>query len=412
MLVATTPAQRPPDARLLIVDAAGRLRHARRARLAEHLEPGDVVIANDAATIPASLTGVHERTGAEIEIRLAGRRSLETHDVHEFTAVVFGAGDYRTRTEDRRPPPRLSSGDALVFGSLHATVLRTVGHERLVTLRFEGAPDAIWTAIAHHGKPVQYAHVKEPLAVWDVWTRVAVLPVAFEAPSASFVLDWKVLGALTTRGIGFGTVTLAAGLSSTGDPALDKRLPLDEPYFVPEMTVREIARAWERGGRVVALGTTVTRALEHASSRGRGLRSGPGIATQRIGPHTEMQLVDAILTGVHEPGTSHYELLRAFAPDNVLRRASTVLARCGYRAHEFGDSVLLERYRGRRRPASPRPRAIGQARHPSLRPTLYWPSASIRGRIDRPLTKASPKTRVTGRGERATSAYETATYVD
>ena len=111
MVIAASPSQRPPGAKLLVVDENGRLLHAPRARLAEHLRPDDVLIANDAATIPASLRGVHERTGAEIEVRLAGRRSLEPDDVRAFTAVTFGEGDHRTRTEDRPARPWLERGD-------------------------------------------------------------------------------------------------------------------------------------------------------------------------------------------------------------------------------------------------------------------------------------------------------------
>ncbi|MEO5669275.1 MAG: S-adenosylmethionine:tRNA ribosyltransferase-isomerase, partial [Ramlibacter sp.] len=94
MKAAKLPSQRAPHARLLVVDAAGELHHAPRARLADFLRPGDVLVANDAATLPASLTGTHERTGAAIEVRLAGRRSLAVDDVREFTAVVFGEGDF------------------------------------------------------------------------------------------------------------------------------------------------------------------------------------------------------------------------------------------------------------------------------------------------------------------------------
>ena len=345
MKIAGRPTQRPPDARLLVVDADGRLHHAMRAELADHLCPGDLLVANDAATIPASLSGVHERSGAAVEIRLAGRRSLAMDDVRRFTAVVFGAGDHRSRTEDRPPPPKLRAGDTLALGPLEATVLCLLGHPRLVALQFAGTPDAIWDGIARHGRPIQYAHVEEPLALWDVWTRAAALPVAFEPPSAGFVLDWKLLATLGARGVGFATVTHAAGISSTGDPALDAQLPFDEPYAVPETTVQAIARTKRRGGHVIALGTTVTRALEHAASRGPGLRPGAGLATQRIGAHTPLQVVDTIVSGVHEAASSHYELLRAFASDAVLERMSAALERGGYRSHEFGDSVLLARQR-------------------------------------------------------------------
>ena len=178
-----------------------------------------------------------------------------------FAAVVFGAGDHRTPTEQRPLPPALAVGDTVALGPLRARVVRLLGHPRLVELRLAGDADAIRAGIARHGRPVQYAHMGAPLALWDVWTRIAALPVAFEAPSAGFVLDWRLLDRLAARGVGFATLTHAAGLSSTGDAALDARLPLDEPYGIPAATVAAIAAARRRGGRVVALGTTVARAL-------------------------------------------------------------------------------------------------------------------------------------------------------
>lgn len=339
---ATRAQQRPPQARLLWVDAAGRLVHLPRARLADALRPGDLLVANDAATLPASLAGTHRPSGAPIELRLAGRRSLRVDDVRGFSAVVFGAGDHRTRTEARAAPPPLHAGDALQLGPLRARVLRTLDHPRLIELRFDGAVDLIWAGIARHGRPIQYAHLQQPLALWDVWTSIAALPVAFEPPSAGFMLDWTLLHALRARGVGFATLTHAAGISSTGDPALDARLPLDEPYHLPPYTVAAIARARAAGGRVIALGTTVTRALEHAA-RHAPLHAGAGVADQRIGPHTALRVVDAIVSGAHEPGSSHHELLHAFAPAPRLHRIDRALLEHAYLTHEFGDSVLIER---------------------------------------------------------------------
>lgn len=361
MKAATTPAQRPRDARLLVVDAQGELHHAPRTELPRFLHAGDLIVANDAATLPASLHGRHLPTGEPIEVRLAGRRSLAVDDVREFTAVVFGQGDHRTRTEDRPLPPALKRGDRLALGPLRAQVLRLLDHPRLVALRFEGTPDTIWAGLARHGKPVQYAHLPQPLALWDVWTSVAALPVAFEPPSAGFLLDWSLLHTLREQGIGFATLTHAAGLSSTGDAALDARLPFDEPYHLPAATVHAIERTQARRGRVVALGTTVTRALEHAARRGR-LQAGPGVATQRLGPQQYgwLQVVDAIVTGTHEPGSSHHGLLHAFAPATLLQRVDRALEAHGYRTHEFGDSVLIER-QALRTPRVAQDRAISHA---------------------------------------------------
>jgi S-adenosylmethionine:tRNA ribosyltransferase-isomerase len=343
MLAANRPVQRPPQAKLLVVDARGAITHSPRATFVEILRPGDLVIANDAATLPASLQGVHEPSGSPIEVRLAGRRSLAPDDVHEFSAVVFGPGDYRTRTEARPPPPSLEAGDRLTLGPLAATIQRLLGHPRFVSLRFDGTPDAIWAGLARHGQSIQYAHVPEALALWDVWTPIAGAPVAFEPPSAGFALDWQALAAMRARGVAFATLTHAAGISSTGDIELDRRLPFDEPYHIPRATARAIRRAQALGQRVVAIGTTVVRALEHAAMSGGRVRAGHGLATQRIGAATRLRVVDALLTGTHEPGTSHYELLRAFIDGATLRHVERELAARDYRTHEFGDSLLIER---------------------------------------------------------------------
>jgi S-adenosylmethionine:tRNA ribosyltransferase-isomerase len=122
MIAASKPVQRPVDARLLVLDEKGRILHAGRSALVEFLRPGELVVANDAATLPASLGGVHMPTLTRIEARLAGRRSLDADDVREFSAVLFGSGDYRTRTEDRPAPPEVTPGDRLALGPLMATV--------------------------------------------------------------------------------------------------------------------------------------------------------------------------------------------------------------------------------------------------------------------------------------------------
>src|SRR5215472_12625570 len=115
MIAASQPTQRPPDAKLLVVDMGGRIRHTLRSDFTKFLRPGDLVVANDAATLPASLQGVHLPTGASIEVRLAGRRSLDVDDVREFSALVIGAGDFRTRTEDRPAPPPMAPGNRLAL---------------------------------------------------------------------------------------------------------------------------------------------------------------------------------------------------------------------------------------------------------------------------------------------------------
>lgn len=339
MKAATGPI--PSDRRLLSVNPLGVARHLYRADLAAELRLGDLVVANNAATLPASLAGVHRTTGVPVEIRLAGWVSLG--DPTRFTALVFGDGDHRTPTEDRPPPPALTPGDRLRLGPLEA-VIEHLDHPRLARLRFSGCQDSIFSGIARHGRPIQYAHVSAPLALWDTWTGIADRPLAFEPPSAGFVLDWRMVAAWRKRGIGFATLEHAAGLSSTGDSALDGRLPFDEAYRIPPATAVAVARTRMKGGRVIAIGTTVVRALEASAASNNGdVRSGDGVATGRITRQTRLRVVDAIVSGVHEPGESHYDLLRAFADDAILGRMAKALRKGTYHTHEFGDFVLIER---------------------------------------------------------------------
>ena len=345
MIAATVPIQRPGDARLLIVDSRRQITDAPRSIFPTLLHPGDVVVANDAATLPASLFGIHNRSGRSIEVRLAGSEWIRPDDVKRFSAVVFGEGDYHTPTERRPSAPELHPGDTLQLGPLKATVLRLLGHPRLVSIRFEGPASGIWEGLARYGRPIQYSHIPSPLAVWDTWTSIAGPPVAFEAPAASFILDWRTIDLIRRRGVFFSTITHSVGISSTGDEELDARLPFDEPYRIPESTARSIQTARAVDGRVVAIGTTVVRALEHAVSVHGSVRESRGIADNKIGPATELRLVDAVLSGTHEQGTSHYKLLGAFVDESTLVKMDHMLQRHRYRTHEFGDSVFVVKSR-------------------------------------------------------------------
>ena len=133
--------------KLLLVNGAGAISHLPRVALASLFRPGDLVVANDAATLPASLHGVRCSTYEPIEARLAGWLSFRAP--LRFVAVVFGAGDYRMLTEDRPPPPPLSAGDRLEFGPLIALVECLLDHPRLVQIRFDGSPASAMRGLVH-----------------------------------------------------------------------------------------------------------------------------------------------------------------------------------------------------------------------------------------------------------------------
>jgi S-adenosylmethionine:tRNA ribosyltransferase-isomerase len=207
---------------------------------------------------------------------------------------------------------------------------------RLVELSFSQSGDELWAARYRIGRPVQYSYLAGPLELWHTQTSYASRPWAVEQPSAGRPLAVETLMALRRAGVGLATLTHAAGLSSTGDPAIDAALPFPERYDIPAETVAAVRGA----ARVIAAGTTVVRALEGASLRSE-LRSGPGITDLKIGPGFRPKVVRGLLTGLHEPGSSHFELLQAFAPEPLLRAAFAHAEQAGYLGHEFGDSSLI-----------------------------------------------------------------------
>jgi S-adenosylmethionine:tRNA ribosyltransferase-isomerase len=271
-----------------------------------------------------------------VEVRLA--QPLGT-DGRRWRAVLFGAGDWRTRTEDRPPPPRVVAGRELRFGAdLRARVEEVSDiSPRLVTLRFEEAGAAFWAGLYRHARPVQYAYVERPLALYHVQTPYAERPWAVEMPSAGRPLAWEILLEMRRHGVTIARLTHAAGLSSTGDPALDARLPLRESFEIPAETVSAIEHATRTGGRVVAIGTTVARAIEGSSP----LRPGRGETDFLLGPGFVPRVLNGLLTGLHERSASHFALLAAFAPEDLIDRAYAHAEAEGYLQHEFGDSCLI-----------------------------------------------------------------------
>ncbi|HEY8923678.1 MAG TPA: S-adenosylmethionine:tRNA ribosyltransferase-isomerase [Polyangia bacterium] len=345
------PARRD-DVRLLVVDASrGSVRESRTTYLPALLSAGDLLIVNDAATIPASLSG-RTAAGEPVEARLIAE-DLERAAGH-FWAVLLGAGDWRQRTEDRPPPPAVGAGDRLRFGRLDLEVVALSPlSRRLVALRFPTGPerpDAVWAALYREGRPVQYSYLAHELPLWAVQTVYAGRPWAFEMPSAGRPLSWEILLALRDAGVHWASLTHAAGLSSTGDAVLDAALPLPERFEIPAATVAAIEDTRRRGGRVIAVGTTVVRALEgRAAAAPDGvLRPGASVTDLRIGPAHRRRVVDGILSGIHTSAESHFALLAAFAPLELLEAAERTAEARDFSAHELGDAMLILG-----RPASP-----------------------------------------------------------
>jgi S-adenosylmethionine:tRNA ribosyltransferase-isomerase len=320
--------------RLLVIDPlTRRFGDYRIAELPGLFGYGDALVLNDSATLPASL-----RVDTELELRLVSAESDGS-----FRAVSFGNGDFRQPTEARGAPRRLKVGERLQLAPDLSARVDAVDalQPRLLRLRFEQSGAAFWSALYRHAAPIQYAYAPVPLALWDVQNRYAARPWSFELPSAGRPLTFETLFEIERRGAQLTYVTHAAGISSTGDAALDARFPLPERYEIPLATVAALRRSRLQHGRVIAAGTSVVRALEGSAQTHSELEAGSGVTDLRLSGSYEPHIVDGLLTGLHEPGTSHFELLEAFAPRPLLLRAIDHAGRTGYLQHEFGDSCLI-----------------------------------------------------------------------
>lgn len=334
---ATSSQRRLEDTGLLILNEI-QTQLTRVGDLPHYLKHGDVLVVNDAATLPASLSGRHLRTGREIEMRLM--MPLSTDGYQRWRAVLFGEGDWRTPTEHRPLPPELNVGDRLEFaGGLTAQIEKV---HAFISSRFvsvvidsENPLAGIYSA----GRPIQYSYLKEELAIWDQQTIFAGPPVALEPPSASFALSWSMLIRLRASGVSVVPLTHGTGISSTGDVEIDKRLPMPERYRIPLETQTVIRRARKTHSRVIAVGTGVVRALE--SWAGRDIDEGWRFTDLKLSANYQRRVVDGLLTGMHDPQASHLDLLRAFLNNGRLNDGYKAASRAGFLWHEYGDATLV-----------------------------------------------------------------------
>ena len=344
------PARKPPerrgqdrsDVRLLMLDPSSeKISVEPFEALLDALEPGDLVVVNDAATLPASIQG-HDAQGRPIEVRLCGRLDAGP-EATRWCAVLFGAGDWRAPTEHRPAPPVLRVQDRFLAGPLSARI-EQVHTRRLVNLRFDQSGARFWSALYRVGRPIQYSHLGHAMPLASMQTAFSGAPTAVEMPSAGRPLSWRLLLGLKARGVQLAALTHAAGISSTGDDALDALLPFPERYHLPRTTAERVRSTRANGGRVLAVGTTVVRALE-----GSDLQPGHRTTDLVIGPGYQPRYVDGILSGIHSPQESHFSLLGAFCRPALLQRSHARARRAGLLQHEFGDSTLIWPARARAR---------------------------------------------------------------
>jgi S-adenosylmethionine:tRNA ribosyltransferase-isomerase len=192
------------------------------------------------------------------------------------------------------------------------------------------------------GRPVRYEHVSQPWGLDYFQTVYAREPGSAEMPSAGRAFTWKLLLGLQRRGIDSARIVLHTGLSSYLDDELDgKHIASEEEYFVSESAAAKINRARTMGHRVIAVGTTVVRALESATASDGLVRPGHRYTRLRVTADHRLRAVSGLLTGLHEPEASHLDLLAAFMSADRIQSAYEEAVRMRYLWHEFGDLNLI-----------------------------------------------------------------------
>ncbi|GAA4989943.1 S-adenosylmethionine:tRNA ribosyltransferase-isomerase [Actinopolymorpha pittospori] len=324
-------AHEPPEARGLTRDGVRlllgaqdgkqtRVSHHRFADLADLLAPGDVLVVNRSGTIPAAV---------DLDRDSAGDRS-----VHFSTLAPDGTWLVELRRGER-PDPGGRPGERIALPEDAALVLR----ERHVSGRLWHAvptfPD-VPGYLARNGRPIRYGYVARSWPLDAYQTAFATVPGSAEMPSAGRPFTPEIVTRLVANGVLVVPVTLHTGVAS---PEFHEP-PYAEWFEVPEATARVVNDATVRGARVVAVGTTVVRALESAGAGG-AVVAGQGWTDLVITPERGVSVVSGLLTGFHEPRASHLLMLEAMAGPELVRRCYAAAVDAGYLWHEFGDVNLL-----------------------------------------------------------------------
>jgi S-adenosylmethionine:tRNA ribosyltransferase-isomerase len=314
--------QRRDDVRMLVSRrGSGAITHHAFTELASVLLPGDLVVVNTSGTLPAAV-----RAPGDLAVHFStplpdGAWLVELRKVADGATVPYGGGMAGMVLD-------LPGGARLV---LSARVTGRLWRARLST--------AVIPYLLRHGKPIRYSYVPESWPIEAYQTIFATRPGSAEMPSASRPFTPEIVTRLVTRGVTMALITLDTGVSSLeGDEP-----PYPEHYDVPPQTARLVNLTRRSGGRVIAAGTTVVRALETAASdTGRhGVTAGAGWTELVVSPGNPLRAVDGLLTGFHEPRSSHLLMLETFAGPDLLRRCYDAAIEQGYLWHEFGDVHLL-----------------------------------------------------------------------
>jgi S-adenosylmethionine:tRNA ribosyltransferase-isomerase len=324
-------AAEPPEARGLARDEVrlmvatrgdGRIAQARFRDLPDFLREGDLVVVNTSATVAAAI-GARLTDGTRVRVHVS-------HPWGEGRWIV------EVRSADGSAPSSVAT-DGLRLTLDGGAVVRLVVSASGRRLWVATADRDLDVHLAQHGEPIHYGYVPEALPLGDYQTAYAVRPGSAEMPSAGRPFTPGLITRLVAGGVLVAPVVLHTGVSSPER----HEAPYPERYEVPPATARLVNAVHGWGGRVVAVGTTVVRALESVAAPDGTVRDGHGWTDLVVTPERGLWTVDGLITGWHEPEASHLRLLEAAAGPHLLRRCYRDALDHGYLWHEFGDSHLV-----------------------------------------------------------------------
>ena len=313
------------DVRLLVTTPDGNT-HARFNDLPEFLKPGDLVVVNESATIPASLPA--EGSVGKFILNLS---------------TDYGDGlwlaEPRWSASEPGPLP-LTEGETIRLPGLIGRLVSTYpGLKRLWFVRIQGNVEA---AMAEHGSPIRYGYLDQDFPLEAYQTIFARVPGSAEMPSAARPFSQPVIDNLIIKGVEIAAIVLHTGISSleVDSRVLEDQAMFPEPFEVSPETAKAVTAAKSEDRRVIAVGTTVVRALESAWD-GVQVRPVSGFTRLYVHPRRGVHVVDGLLTGFHDPMASHLAMLYALAGEEVVRSAYAQAVAHHYLWHEFGDTNLI-----------------------------------------------------------------------
>jgi len=344
-LPAELEAGEPPEARGLARDEVrlmvsylpdGYTAHSQFRDLGDFLRADDVLVINTSGTMNAALRAVRG-DGTELELHFSTHLPadlwiVELRQPHEGSTAPFRTA----RSGESLRLPESGSVELLApYTSDRSTAPDSEGTRLWVAVL--SVPTPLDEYLCKHGFPIRYSYVRDEWPASYYQTVYATEVGSAEMPSAGRAFTPELLTKLVARGVRIAPLLLHTGVASLED----HEPPYEEYYRVPTETARAVNEARASGGRVVAVGTTVVRALETVADEHGVAHPGEGWTRLLIVPERGVRVVDGLLTGLHEPRSTHLAMLETIAGRDALRTAYAEALRERYLWHEFGDLHLI-----------------------------------------------------------------------